>query len=191
MDLSSELESFKLTSSLDLSVISVSKLTAQYSTKYILIHEKYWVVLIFLFFCDLSILEWQILRIYLPYKSLRAFALIQLWELSFSWWQHNGTWPLLPTRVSNVIEMSVGELKEEHNHQEKYFQFYENKRWLTAQTFPLRVEPPFTFYWIPNLKRWQCQYCKDFFLNSTYRQSPVRSRGGNMDPAEHGFLWEN
>ena len=49
-------------------------------------------------------------------------------------------------------EMSVGELKEEHNHQEKYFQFYENKRWLTAQTVPLCVELPKDFHLLLNSK---------------------------------------
>ena len=75
----------------------------------------------------------------------------------------HGTWPLLPTWVSNVIKKSVGE--EGHNHQEKYFQFYENKRWLTAQTVPLCVELPKDFHFLLNSKpkRWQCQYCKESF----------------------------
>ena len=45
-----------------------------------------------------------------------------------------------------MIEKSVGE--EGHNHQEKYFQFYENKRWLTAQTVPLCVELPKDFHFL-------------------------------------------
>ena len=105
----------------------------------------------------------------------------------------HGTWPLLPTWVSNVIEMSVGE--EGHNHQEKYFQFYENKRWLTAQTVPLCVELPKDFHFLLNSKPknvampiLQRQF---FLLNSIYCQFFVRSRRGNMDSAENGFQWEN
>ena len=45
---------------------------------------------------------------------------------------------------------SVGEFEEEHNHQEKYFQFYKNKRWLTAQTVPLCVELPKDFHFLLN-----------------------------------------
>ena len=45
-----------------------------------------------------------------------------------------------------MIEKSVGE--EGHNHQEKYFQFYENKRWLSAQTVPLCVELPKDFHFL-------------------------------------------
>ena len=49
-----------------------------------------------------------------------------------------------------MIEKSVGE--EGHNHQEKYFQFYENKRWLTAQTVPLCVELPKDFHFLLDSK---------------------------------------
>ena len=82
-----------------------------------------------------------------------------------------------------MIKKSVGEFEEEPNHQEKYFQFYENKRWLTAQTVPLCVELPKDFHFLlnskpkkvamPILKR------QFFLLNSTYCKSLVRSRRGN------------
>ena len=92
-----------------------------------------------------------------------------------------------------MIEKSVGE--EGHNHQEKYFQFYDSKRWLTAQTVPLCVELPKDFHYLLNSKPkkvampiLQRQF---FLLNSTYCQSLVRFRRGNMDSAVHGFLWEN
>ena len=86
-----------------------------------------------------------------------------------------------------MIEKSVGE--EGHNHQEKYFQFYENKRWLTAQTVPLCVELPKDFHFLlPIMPILQRQF---FLLNSIYCQFFVRSRRGNMDSAENGFQWEN
>ena len=88
-----------------------------------------------------------------------------------------------------MIEKSVGEFEEEHNHQEKYFQFYENKRWLTAQTVPLCVELPKDFHFLlPIMPILQRQF---FLLNSMYCQFFVRSRRGNMDSAENGFQWEN
>ena len=88
-----------------------------------------------------------------------------------------------------MIEKSVGEFEEEHNHQEKYFQFYENKRWLTAQTDPLCVELPKDFHFLlPIMPILQRQF---FLLNSIYCQFFVRSRRGNMDSAENGFQWEN
>ena len=86
-----------------------------------------------------------------------------------------------------MIEKSVGE--EGHNHQEKYFQFYENKRWLTAQTVPLCVELPKDFHFLlPIMLILQRQF---FLLNSIQCQFFVRSRRGNMDSAENGLQWEN
>ena len=76
-------------------------------------------------------------------------------------------------------------MRYEHNHQEKYFQFYENKRWLTAQTDPLCVELPKDFHFLLNSKpkRWQCQYCKESFsieLNILSVSCQIQRR-------QHGF----